>query len=99
MVVGLVLFVAVNRRAPSGLLRPFINLVQTLTVMLMFDAPFPESLLKVGRALSGLSLGVEVASPQCAGLPSGYYANFASTVLLLLLVSGGMMVVPLRAKL
>ena len=98
MLVGLGLFVYVNRKAPSGLLRPFINLVQTLTVMLMFDAPFPEALVKMGKALSGLSLGVEVASPQCAGLPSGYYANFTSTVLTLLLVCAGMMAVPLWAK-
>ena len=98
MAVGIVIFVAGNRRAPSGLLRLFINLVQTLTVMFMFDAPFPDSLVKVGRALSGLSLGVEVASPQCAGLPSGYYANFASTMLTLLLVCAGMMAAPLWAK-
>ena len=99
MALALAIFVVVNRKAPSGLLRPFINLVQTLTVMLMFDAPFPESLVKMGKALSGLSLGVEVASPQCAGLlSSGHYANFATTVLTLLLVCAGMMVAPLRAK-
>ena len=28
-------FIVINRRAPSGLLRPFINLVQQLTVMLV----------------------------------------------------------------
>jgi len=99
MAVGLAIFLVANRRAPSGLMRPFINLVQTLSVMLMFDAPFPESLVKMGKALSGLSLGVEVASPQCAGLmPSGYYANFAASLLTLLLVCAGMVAAPLRAK-
>jgi hypothetical protein len=98
MALGLVTFVAISRRSPSGLLRPFINLVQTLTVMFKFDAPFPEPLVKLGRALSGLSLGVEVASPQCAGLPMGYYADLVTTVLLLLLLCAGMMVTPLRAK-
>ena len=39
MVVLLIVFIHVNRRAPSGLIRPFINLVQQLTVMLVrFDA-------------------------------------------------------------
>ena len=34
MIVCLYVFIQINRRAPSGLLRPFINLVQQLTVML-----------------------------------------------------------------
>ena len=48
MTLALAVFVFINRRAPSGLLRPFINLVQTLTVMLLFDAPFPQLLLDIG---------------------------------------------------
>jgi hypothetical protein len=98
MALGLVLFVFVNRRAPSGMLRPFINLVQTLTVMLMFDAPFPEDLVKAGRVLAGLSLGLEVASPQCAGLGSGYYSLFSMTVVVLVAVSLAMLAVPLWSK-
>ena len=43
MVACLVVFVLVNRRAPSGLLRPFINLVQQLTVMLVSEL-LPPSL-------------------------------------------------------
>ena len=35
MVIALGVFIMINRRAPSGLLRPFINLVQQLTVMLV----------------------------------------------------------------
>ena len=35
MILALVVFIMINRRAPSGLLRPFINLVQQLTVMLV----------------------------------------------------------------
>ena len=35
MGLGVWIFIMVNRRAPSGLLRPFINLVQQLVVMLV----------------------------------------------------------------
>ena len=35
MVLALAIFIQINRRTPSGLLRPFINLVQQLTVMLV----------------------------------------------------------------
>ena len=39
MVILLFVFIQINRRAPSGLLRPFINLVQQLTVMLVRSPP------------------------------------------------------------
>ena len=77
-------------------MRAFISLLQSLTVVLLFDAPFPEPMLWLGRVLSTLSLGVELASPHCAGLPSGYYATFSTTVLLLFVVCVGMMIAPLR---
>ena len=97
LALGVLLFV--NRRAPSGMLRPFINLVQTLTVMLLFDAPFPPALMEVGRALSGLSLGVEVASPQCAlDGANGFYANFLMSVASLVLVCLATMARALVAK-
>ena len=35
MILALAIFIQINRRTPSGLLRPFINLVQQLTVMLV----------------------------------------------------------------
>ena len=41
MIIVLAVFIAINRRAPSGLIRPFINLVQQLTVMLARNAPLP----------------------------------------------------------
>ena len=65
------LAILANRRAPNGMIRPFINLVQTLTVMLMFRADYPPALMELFAVLKGMSLGVEVASPQCAGLGSG----------------------------
>ena len=36
-----------NRRVPSALMRPMINLVQTLSVMLLFDAPFPAAFIEL----------------------------------------------------
>ena len=65
MVIALVLFILINRRAPSGLLRPFINLVQQLTVMLarrqralfaQFGSPLPR-VVGAAAALSHWPLG------------------------------------------
>ena len=98
MVIALVVFVNVNRRAPNGLLRPFIDLVQKVTVMLLFEAPFPKALIEAGKVMSGLSFGVEVASPQCAGLGSGYYSLFGLTVVGLILMCLSMLAFPIIAK-
>ena len=64
----------INRKAPNGMLRPLINLVQQLTVMLAFNAPFPKALTDLYKVLAGLSVGVEVVSPQCAGVGSTCYS-------------------------
>ena len=96
MALALGLFIVVNRKAPNGLLRPFIDLVQKVTVMLMFDAPFPKALTDLYRVLAGMSLGIEVASPQCAGVGSNYYATFGWTVLCLLLIVAALLIRPVE---
>ena len=84
MVVALVIFIQLNRRAPNGLLRPFIDLVQKVTVMLLFHAPFPNSLVEMGKVLASLSLGLEVASPQCAGVGTDFFSMLGLTVVALI---------------
>ena len=52
----------------------------------MFDAPFPKALDDLFKVLSGMSFGLEVASPQCAGVSSSYYVVFLMTLMALGLV-------------
>ena len=59
----------------------------------MFDAPFPQALNDLFKVLSGMSFGLEVASPQCAGVRSNYYSVF-----LLTLVSLGLVILALMAR-
>ena len=92
MAVALGIFVLINRKAPNGLLRPFIDLVQKVTVMLKYDAPFPDALVEAGKVLAGLSLGLEIVSPQCAGLGSSYYSMLAYEVAMLVLLCFVMLV-------
>ena len=98
MAIALIIFVAINRKAPNGLLRPFIDLVQKVTVMLLFDAPFPAALVAMGQVLDGLSFGIEVVSPQCAGLGSDFYTMYGYTVLVLILLIVGMLLPALVNK-
>ena len=49
MLVLLVLMLVINRRAPSSVLRPLVNFAQTLSIMLLFDAPWPEAVVAIGR--------------------------------------------------
>ena len=40
MLVMLVVMLVVNRKAPDSALRPLINFAQTLSIMLLFNAPW-----------------------------------------------------------
>ena len=46
----------------------------------MFSAPFPQVLNDLYKVLAGASLGIEVASPQCAVGGMNFYALFLSTL-------------------
>ena len=63
----------------------------------MFDAPFPKALDDLFKVLSGMSFGLEVASPQCAGVGSSYYVVFLMTLVALGLVMLALMAGPVIA--
>ena len=59
----------------------------------MFSAPFPQPLVDLYKVLAGVTLGIEVASPQCAVDGMSYYVLFSATMVglilaMLLLVAG-----------
>ena len=78
----LALVMIANRKSPTGLLRPIIDLVHRLTVMLMFTAEWPSSLREAGNAISGMMGGnvVEFVSPACIGIGGTFYSRFGLTV-------------------
>ena len=79
-----VIFLLVNRRASSGLLRPVINFVQYMSIMLLFDIPFPALLKKLSRVLAALNFEVfETVSVQCIDVNTNYYSQFTLTIGLL----------------
>ena len=90
VLVGVVLFavIFINRRSPSGLLRPVIDLVHRLTVMLMFTANWPSALVDLGNFLSGILGGniIEFVSPACIGLGDTYYSRFGISIGVLIIV-------------
>ena len=98
MVIAILIFIQINRRAPNGLLRPFIDLVQKVSVMLLFDAPFPQALVEAGRVLAGMSFGLDVVSPQCTGIGSDFHAMFKYTVAALIVLCASLLVSPVVAK-
>ena len=61
----------------------------------MFDAPFPPALLKLWSVLAGMSLGMDMVSPQCAGVKSTFYSKYLMLVASLALVFAGLMLGPL----
>ena len=46
----------------------------------MFSAPFPQALVDLYKVLAGVSLGIEVTSPQCAVGGTNFYALFLATL-------------------
>ena len=80
--VVLTLVMIANRKSPTGLLRPIIDLTHRLTVMLMFSAEWPSSLRAVGNAISGMMGGniIEFVSPACIGIGGTFYSRFGLTV-------------------
>ena len=49
MLTLLLILLVVNRKAPSSALRPLVNFGQTLSIMLLFDAPWPAAVVAIGR--------------------------------------------------
>ena len=72
-------------------MRPLINFVQYLSVILLFPAPWPEALNQLVNVLQGMNLDVvSFVSPECAGIPTNFYMKFLSMVgfVALVLASG-----------
>ena len=78
-VAGLVVLLYLNRKAPNGALRPFINFVQYISVMLMYNAPWPALLIQLFKVLQSLNMDViSFVSPSCAGATVNYYTKFSA---------------------
>ena len=93
-ILALSLLLYLNRKATSGVIRPFINLMQYITVLLQYDAPWPVVLVKMGQILQSLSfnfMSVGYSSPACIdGVTLNFYTKFLSlvvgTVVLIILI-------------
>ena len=57
---------------------------------------FPPALEELSKVLDGLSLGIEVASPECAVDGASFYAKFLATLLSLFLILLALVAKPLR---
>ena len=97
-VIALLLFLRCNRKAPSGVVRPFMNAVQKLLVVLLFPVRWPKSVEQLNAyVVSAINFDlISVASPSCLGLPSNFYWRFVSMLFLALLITGGPWLVLLR---
>eukprot|EP00947_MAST-08B_sp_MAST-8B-sp1_P001648 g1648.t1 len=82
LVVGLlVLFLRLNRKAPNGAIKPFINASQMIQVLLMFEVDWPDSFGTLVSIFGSINLdAVALASPTCMGIPFDYHRRLASMV-------------------
>ena len=69
----LIVFLYLNRKFPDGSLRPVINTWQQLSVVLLFNSDWPESLKALGSFLQSINLELPLATPTCMGIPFNYY--------------------------
>ena len=52
----LVIFLRLNRKAPSGVIKPFINASQMIQVLLMFEVDWPESFAHLASVFGSVNL-------------------------------------------
>jgi hypothetical protein len=81
VLVGFVCLLKINRRFPSGALRPLLNAWQQLSVILQFDSDWPDSLKVLAAALKNINLDVPMAGPVCLGIPFNFYYRLWFAVL------------------
>jgi hypothetical protein len=79
--VGFVGLLVINRKYPSGSLRPLLNAWQQLSVILQFDSDWPDALKFLGAALQSLNLDVPLAGPVCLGMPFNFYYRLLFAIL------------------
>ena len=65
-----------TRKRGGGRLKPIVNAIQSLTVMIMFPSEWPSMVLELGKYLSFLSVDVSIAAPQCFGIAFTFYDRF-----------------------
>eukprot|EP00947_MAST-08B_sp_MAST-8B-sp1_P000611 g611.t1 len=82
LVIGLlVLFLRLNRKAPNGAIKPFINASQMIQVLLMFEADWPASFSTLVSIFGSINLdAVALASPTCMGIPFDYHRRLGTMV-------------------
>jgi hypothetical protein len=82
VLVALTIFVGLDLRfgwtqaAGGNRLKPAINAVQGMTVLLMFPVEWPSMMIELGKVFEGFSVDVSVLSPSCLGIPFGFYERF-----------------------
>eukprot|EP00947_MAST-08B_sp_MAST-8B-sp1_P004996 g4996.t1 len=77
----LVIFLRLNRRAPNGVIKPFINASQMIQVLLMFEIDWPSSFSTVASVFSGINLdAVSLVSPSCMGIAFDYHRRLGTMV-------------------
>ena len=91
------LMMLVNRKVSGGKLRPVINLMQSVSVMLLFNAPFPDFLVKLAQWMSAIDLNVQFANPACIGLDS-FFKTFVAQIGFLVVAGGTVWLPVLRQK-
>ena len=85
-IVGFVGLLFINRKYPSGALRPLLNAWQQLSVILQFDSDWPDALKFLAAALQSINLDVPLAGPVCLGVPFNFYYRLLFAVLATLVV-------------
>ena len=65
-----------TRQRGGGRLKPVINAVQQMTVMMLFPVKWPPMMMKLSSVFEGFSLDVSLVSPTCLGIPFDFYDRF-----------------------
>ena len=75
MLLCVALFLAFNRKAPDGLLRPVVNFVQLMLVTLLLQVEWPTILTGMRDFFMSINLDLSFASPACLGIRFDFYGQ------------------------
>jgi hypothetical protein len=75
-VIGLDLHFGWTRQRGGGRLKPVVNAVQQMTVMMLFPVKWPPLMMKLSSVFEGFSFDVSLVSPTCLGIPFNFYNRF-----------------------
>ena len=65
-----------TRQRGGGRLKPVVNAVQQMTVMMLFPVKWPPMMMKLSGFFEGFSFDVSLLSPTCFGIPFDFYDRF-----------------------